>query len=238
MTDQGVRVGSHTAPLRSRRSLKLRVALLAGANVVLLGIVAGCVQAPVANPAPLLLTDAVATSQAYTPDTVPVAVPPLSSNPDVSTPSGDDTTSAVTSADPGAVPTLQVPAATKAVGTTAPGRAATQTAQAQVPATQVPITQAATTAQTTAGRTTTAPVQAPAGPGRVELRCTHASDGRSKALLKWDNPGFTASVTVNGRTTYATSTSAISLTAYAPEAISDHGICTGRVGDSTAANSY
>jgi hypothetical protein len=138
---------------------------------------------------------------------------------------------------------MQVPAATKAGGTAAPGQPATQTAKAQAPATQAataaaPATSAPTTAQATAPATTTAPVQTLVGPGLVELRCTHASDGRTKAVLKWDNPGFNASVTVNGKTTYATSTKATSLTAYATETTSGHGICTGRVGDSSAANSY
>jgi hypothetical protein len=70
------------------------------------------------------------------------------------------------------------------------------------------------------------------------MKCTHASDGKSKAVLKWSNSGFSASVTVNGKTTYSTSTKATSLTAYASETTSGHGICTGRVGDTPAANSY
>ena len=240
-TGQNARVGGQpvAVPRRSRRELVRRVALFAGASAVLLGVVAGCVQSPVANPAPLLLTGGLPTSQAYTPDTVPVVVPPLGSAPDVSTPSGDDPTTDATSADPGAAPAMKVPAATKAAGTAAPERAATKTAEAQAPATQA--TTAApvspTTATATAGTTSVA-AQQPIGPGQVELKCTHASDGRSKAVLRWTNSGFQASVTVNGRTTYATSTKVTSLTAYASETTSGHGLCTGRVGDSSAANSY
>lgn len=241
-TGQNAQAGGRLVDvLPSRRRLLLRVALLASASMALLGVVAGCVQAPVAKPAPLLLTGQ-STSQAYTPDTVPVAVPPLGSAPDVSTPSGDDTTPAATSADPGAVPTTQVPPPTKAAGTAPPEPAARQTAQAQAPAaapatTAAPATSAPTTAQA-APKTTTAATQALVGPGAVQLTCTAASKGRTKAVLTWDNPGFTASVTVNGKTTYLTNTKGTSLTAYAAETGSGHGICTGSVGDSPAANSY
>jgi hypothetical protein len=231
--------------LSSSRPLVLRVALLASASVLSLGVVAGCVQSPVANPAPLALTDAESTSQAYTPDNVPVVVPSLGSAPDVLTPSGDETTPMTAPMDPGGVPAMQAPAATKAAGTAAPTQAATQAA-AQPQATEAATTQAPTvaptvaptTAQATAAKTTTAGTQALVGPGAVELRCTAASQGRTKAVLKWANPGFNASVTVNGQTTVLTNTKATSLTAYAPETKSGHGICTGSVGDSPAANSY
>ncbi len=211
--------------------------------MVLLGVVAGCVQSPVANPAPYALTDG-STSQAYTPDTVPMGVPALGSAPDVSTPSGDDSTAVAMSDDPQAVPTMEVPAAAKAAGTAAPGQAATQAAAAQPQATQPATTAApvtadpATTALTATKTTTAALAPALAGPGQLELKCTHVTEGRTKAVLKWTNPGFNASVTVNGKTTYLSNTSSTSLTAFATETTANHGICTGRVGDSTAANSY
>lgn len=235
-TGQNARVGEQPAdaPRRTRRPLVLRVALFAGVSMVLLGVIAGCVQAPVANPGPLVLTDADVTSQAYTPDVVPVVVPSFGSAPDVSTPSGDEAMPPTTSADQGVVPTIGLPAATKAGGTAAPGQAATRAATAQPQAPQA----ATTAAPATAAKTTTAATQALVGPGAVELRCTEASHGRTKAVLSWDNPGFTASLTVNGKTTSLTNTKATSLTAYADEKKSGHGICTGRVGDSPAANSY
>jgi hypothetical protein len=185
-----------------------------------------------------VLTDAELTSQAYIPDTVPVVVPQWGSNPDVSTPSGDDTAAA--SPDPGGVPAPQIPAATKAAGTAAPGQVGTGAAQTPTPATTTAAqaTAAPTTSQATAATTTTPAPKALVGPGAVELRCTAASQGRTKAVLKWGNAGFNASVTVNGRTTYSTNTKATSLTAYAEETTSGHGICTGRVGDSPAANLY
>ena len=239
-TGQNARVGEQPAdaPRRTRRPLVLRVALFAGASMVLLGVVAGCVQAPVANPGPLMLTDADVTSQAYTPDVVPVVVPSFGSAPDVSTPSGDEAMPPTTSADQGVVPPIGLPAATKAGGTDAPGQAATRAATAQPQATQAATTAAPTSAQATAAQTTTAATQAFVGPGAVELRCTEASHDRTKAVLKWVNPGFTASVTVNGKTTYLTNTKATSLTVYEEETTSGHGICTSRVGDSPAANSY
>jgi hypothetical protein len=226
---------------RTRRPLVLRVALLASASMVLLGVVAGCVQAPVANPGPLALRDADSTSQAYLPDSVPVGVPALGSAPDVSTPSGaEDAPGATTPADPGAAPTTAGPATTKAAGT-APGQASTKaaTTQPQAPqaaTTAAPVTAAPTT-EATVAKTPTAVVSI-AGPGAVSLICTAASQGRTKAVLKWANSGFNASVTVNGRTTYLTNTKETSLTAYSLETTSGHGICTGRVGDNPAANSY
>ena len=211
--------------------------------MVLLGVVAGCVQAPVANPGPLLLTGADSTSQAYTPDTVPVVVPALGGAPDVSTPSGDGATADAAVA-AGEVPQMQAPLPTKAGVTAGPTSAATQAPAAQAQPTQgattaAPAVVAPTTAQATVAKTTTAAVtQALVGPGTLELKCTHTSDGRSKAVLKWDNSGFTGSITVNGKTTYITSTKLTSMTAYGTELTSNHGICTARIGDSTIANSY
>ena len=75
------------------------------------------------------------------------------------------------------------------------------------------------------------------GPGRVVLTCT-SSTGKTKAVLKWDNPGFTASVVVNGKTFTLAGTKGTSLTAFANEVTDGHGICTGRVGDIPAASSY
>jgi hypothetical protein len=192
----------------------------------------------------MVLTDADATGGAYTPDVVPLVVPSLGGAPDMSS-TGDEPTADPT--DLGVEPTMSPPTTSK-VGTGAPAAQATQAATQAAPPAQPQATQAVTTtapttaaptvAPTSATKTTTSGTQAMAGPGHVELTCTASSTGKTKAILRWDNPGYNASLIVNGKTFTLANTKGTSLTAYSTETTQHHGICTGRVGDVPAANSY
>lgn len=106
-------------------------------------------------------------------------------------------------------------------------------------------TKATTAKATTKAATTTAPPPAPAtttakpsGPGTVTLQCFAGGGGVSRVILKWTNPGFNSSVTVNGHTYPLLNTASTGLGSSAPETTPGHGSCSGTVGGVSKSGSY
>ncbi len=71
----------------------------------------------------------------------------------------------------------------------------------------------------------------------MSITCTRSS-GRTKAVLRWQNQGFIATVVVNGKTFTQTYTKTTSYTVTTSETVAGHGTCIGTVEGKTATDSY
>lgn len=164
-------------------------------------------------------------------------------------------TSMSASDSPSATPSASDSSATPAMSATptdAPATAAAPVTAAAPPAAgtaKAPTTKAATKATTTtkATRTTAAPpppppppatTVKPAGPGTVTLKCYPLGDGRTRVSLTWQNTGFGASVTANGKKYSTSDTTVTGYGAGIPETTPGHGSCSGTVGGITKTGSY
>lgn len=229
------------AVVRAARVLGARGAIAAAATLMLIGVLASCVQAPASQNAIGVPQSVAPKGSGYKPDVVPTDLP--------DEPVASEDPQTVTAEEPLELP-VTAPAATPASGptsakTTAAPAAASKTAagttnqvaettQAPAPAATTTAAKPATTTAPVAPQTTTAAL---VGPGLVTMSCSRSS-GRTKAVLKWQNAGFTATIVVNGKSYTQTSTKATSYTVSASELISGHGTCAGTVEGKTATDSY
>lgn len=195
----------------------IRQSILVGLCLVLTGCVAPAATNADATPA-----------AAYTPDTAVTVAPFPGPEAPVEQPSAPITTDPATAAtttpaeDPGNTATR---AATTAPKTTTKAATTTRTATT---------TKAATTAAPPPPATTAKP----SGPGTVTIQCFAGGGGVSRVILKWTNPGFNASVTVNGHTYPLINTASTGLGSSAPETTPGHGSCSGTVGGVSRSGSY
>jgi len=207
-----------------------RPRILIGLTLVLVSL-GGCV-------APATTITAVTPAAAdYTPDGTTVAPFPGPAAP-------VDTPTAAVATDPAA----PAPASTEAPGagptTQSVATAAPRTTAAKAPTTTRPTTvappppPATTTRPSTVAPPPPATTAKPASPGTVSLQCFAAGSGVTRVILTWTNPGFGASVTVNGHTYPLLNTASTGLGSSAPESPTGHGSCSGTVGGITKTGSY
>ena len=136
-----------------------------------------------------------------------------------------------------------VPAATTTLSAGTPAATAqSQVATASGTTTRAATTKAATT--TTPAHTANAKPTGPGtsasqtGPGTLAFKCFPQGEGLTRVSMTWTNPGFAATVTVNGVSYSAGPSWSTGLGFSAKETTPGHGTCSGRVGGESRSGSY